>query len=93
MYADLCERVDLHDDPPEGLIFRGAGPADTGWRIVDVWDTVEHWDAYFAESVRPALDAIVLEGGYNAIDRSVVTQWQLSSYSWGPGPLVDVARM
>jgi hypothetical protein len=93
MYEELCERVALRDDPPDGLIFHAAGPAPTGWRIVDVWDTPDHWDAYFEETVRPSIDAIAREGGYHAVERSQVTQWDVAGYSTGPGPLVNSASM
>jgi hypothetical protein len=93
MYAELCDRVELHDDPPEGLIFHGAGPSPDGWRILDVWDTRGHWDAYFAEVVRPALDAMAREAGYDALDSSRAAEWDLTSYRWGPGPLVNIASM
>jgi hypothetical protein len=93
MYTELCERVELRDDPPDGLIFHAAGPAQNGWRIVDVWDTPEHWDTYFAETVKPAIDAIATRGGYDAVDRSSVTQWEVAGYSLGPGPLVDSASL
>jgi hypothetical protein len=93
MYMELCERVDLRDDPPEGLIFHAAGPSPGGWRIVDIWDTPAHWDEYFAGTVRPALDEIAGEGGYRAVERSQVTQWDIFNYSAGLGPLVNSASL
>jgi hypothetical protein len=93
MYTELCERVELRDDPPDGLIFHAAGPSPAGWRIVDVWDTSDHWDTYFAETVNPAIDAIAREGGYRAVDRSSVTRWDLAGYSLGPGPFVNSASL
>ena len=93
MYVELCERVELHNDPPEGLIFHGVGPSPGGWRIVDVWDTEERWDEYFAETVKPALDEIAREHGYDAVERSQVTRWDIEGYTFGPGPLVNSAGM
>jgi hypothetical protein len=93
MYAELCERVELRDDPPDGLIFHAAGPAPGGWRFIDVWDTQDHWDTYFAETVRPALAAIAAERGYDPVVGSRVSEWDVLDYATGPGPLVNSASL
>lgn len=93
MYDELCDRVELREQPPDGLIFHAAGPAPSGWRIVDVWDTPDHWEVYFAETVKPAIGDIARVRGYDSIDRSRVTKWDLAGYTTGPGPLVNSASL
>jgi hypothetical protein len=93
MYAELCERVELRDDPPDGLIFHAAGPAPAGWRFIDVWDSPERWDAYFEETVRPALAAIAHERGYDPVQGARVNEWHVEDYASGPGPLVNSASL
>lgn len=41
--------------PPEGSIFHAAGPTETGWRVVDVWDSHEAFDRFMRERLGPAL--------------------------------------
>ncbi len=41
---------------PEGRTFHVAGPTDTGWRVVDVWESQEHLDR-FGETLIPVLVA------------------------------------
>jgi hypothetical protein len=43
--------------------------------------------------VKPALAGIARLHGYDSIDRSRVTRWDLGAYSMGPGPLVNSAGM
>jgi hypothetical protein len=93
MYDELCDRVELRDEPPDGLIFHAAGPGPGGWRILDVWDTPDHWEVYFSDTVKPALAGIARLHGYDSIDRSRVTRWDLGGYSMGPGPLVNSASL
>ena len=93
MYDELCDRVELRDEPPDGLIFHAAGPGPDGWRILDVWDTPDHWEVYFSDTVKPALTGIARLHGYDSIDRSRVTRWDLGAYSMGPGPLVNSASL
>ncbi len=41
---------------PEGRIFHVAAPTDTGWLVVDVWESEEHFGR-FGETLRPILMA------------------------------------
>ena len=41
---------------PKGRTFHVAGPTDTGWRVVDVWESEEHLDR-FGETLIPVLVA------------------------------------
>ena len=38
-----------------GIITHFAGPTETGWRIVDVWETEEAFERFNAELLQPAL--------------------------------------
>jgi hypothetical protein len=45
----------LGDDVPEGLIVHVAGPTDSGFRIIDVWESQEAWERFRNERLRPAV--------------------------------------
>ena len=46
--------------PPEGARLMVAGPADPGWRVISIWDSVEARDRFFAERLAPAYAAVGL---------------------------------
>jgi hypothetical protein len=43
---------------PDGIISHVAGATDGGWCVVDVWQSQEHFDRFFAERLGPALEAV-----------------------------------
>ena len=51
------------DDPIPGLIVHAAGSIDGGIRSVDVWESKEDSDRFFAERLMPAMATLDLEGG------------------------------
>lgn len=51
------------DDPIRGLIVHVAGPCEAGVRSVDVWESKELSDRFFAERLMPAMAALDIPGG------------------------------
>ncbi len=45
----------LGDDLPDGLIVHVAGPTDSGFRVIDVWESEEAWERFRNERLRPAV--------------------------------------
>ena len=54
---------------PEGARLMIAGPGDTGWVVVSVWDSEQARDAFFAERLAPAYESAGLSLG--SIKRTV----------------------
>jgi hypothetical protein len=48
--------LELAAKPPAGRQLRVAGPTETGWRIVSLWDSREAFDAFQASRLAPALE-------------------------------------
>ena len=42
-------------DWPAGMITHTAGPTETGWIVVEVWETREDQDEFMTSRLRPAL--------------------------------------
>lgn len=42
---------------PDGVVAHYAGATPTGWAVVDVWESREHFDRFFASRLGPALEA------------------------------------
>lgn len=40
---------------PDGIISHTAGSAESGWFVVDVWESQEAFDTFFGERLGPAL--------------------------------------
>ena len=54
-YDEVCRLTDCSQSHvPEGMIFHSATPTDTGWLVVDVWDSEEKFNAY-AVRLGPAM--------------------------------------
>ena len=51
------------DEPTTGLIVHAAGPAAAGVVSLDLWESKEDADRYFAQQLMPALQRLGIEGG------------------------------
>jgi hypothetical protein len=49
--------IDVRGNHPDGLIFSASGPVDGGWRVIDLWESRAHFDAFAAERIGPAVAA------------------------------------
>jgi hypothetical protein len=52
----MIEALNLEADPPQGVRARLAGPTESGWRIVSLWDSKDEFETFFRERVTPALE-------------------------------------
>jgi len=54
----MMEALNIANDPPAGVRVRVAGPTESGWRIVGLWDSREAFETFRSERLAP-----VLQGG------------------------------
>jgi hypothetical protein len=59
-YEQVKDRAAPGNQPAAGLIFHAAGPSETGWTVLEVWESREALDRLFREAVGPALQEIGL---------------------------------
>jgi hypothetical protein len=52
-YDAVIERMQLGGRLPAGAIFHSAGPTDSGWRVVDVWETSDIFQRFAQEKIAP----------------------------------------
>lgn len=45
----------LVEPAPAGLLLHAAGPTDEGVRIIDVWESEQHWQRFQTERLQPAV--------------------------------------
>ena len=59
-YDEITRRMNVDHDPPAGLVVHAAGATpDGGFRICDVWETREASEAFEADRLTPAVEAVV----------------------------------
>jgi hypothetical protein len=46
--------IDVRGNHPDGLIFSASGPVEGGWRVIDLWESRAHFDAFAAARIGPA---------------------------------------
>ena len=51
----------LGDWPVDGILSHAAGPTDTGWRVVDVWESAEAFER-FGQVIGPVLQEVGFPG-------------------------------
>jgi hypothetical protein len=57
LYARIDQQRKPRENPPAGLIIHTAGPTESGWRVVDVWESAEALARFREERLMPAIDA------------------------------------
>jgi hypothetical protein len=53
-YDAVMEELNLGGRMPSGGISHAAGPAEDGWRVVDVWQSQEAFDVFFRDEAAPS---------------------------------------
>jgi hypothetical protein len=66
-YDRVAAEAKLDDDPPAGMISHALGLSDTGAVIVDVWESIEHYDRFRDERLNPAMRAVMGEAEVAAL--------------------------
>ena len=54
-YDEVHAAVTPDNRPPAGLLYHVTGPTETGWRVVEVWESQEAADRFFRDTLGPAL--------------------------------------
>jgi hypothetical protein len=52
-YDAVMADMDLRGKMPDGGRFHAAGPYENGWRVCDVWDSMEHFQAFAERAIMP----------------------------------------
>lgn len=50
--------MEIDTDPPEGMIVHSAGPVDSGWGVIDCWESREAFDTFVQERLLPRLHGL-----------------------------------
>ncbi len=58
-YDAVNERLDLDNDPPEGLIVHAAGFSGNTFRIITIWASAEQKERFEHDRLMPTIRAVV----------------------------------
>ena len=64
--------TELGTNNPEGLIVHAAGESGSGIRIIDIWESKQHFERFQSERLGPAMQKVGIEtpgngGGGNSM--------------------------
>ncbi|MCC7445960.1 MAG: hypothetical protein IT324_01025 [Anaerolineae bacterium] len=54
-YDAVMQELNLGSKPPKGALLHMAGPTEDGWRVIDVWESPEVFDAFVQTRLGQAL--------------------------------------
>jgi hypothetical protein len=55
LYDAFNREMDMRPETlPDGLIAHYAGPSESGWQVVDVWESQDAFDRFAQERLMPA---------------------------------------
>jgi hypothetical protein len=57
-YQAVHSQMGIDAAPPEGLIFHSAGPIDSGWGIIDFWESRDAFDRFAQSRLAPAIQEL-----------------------------------
>jgi hypothetical protein len=57
-YDAVHGHMGVDEDPPAGMIFHMAGPVEGGWGVIDVWESRDAFDQFFARRLGPAVQEL-----------------------------------
>ncbi len=58
IYDRVLAHLGLSESPAGGLVHVAGPSPNGGWRVIEVWDSVESANAFFEDRVRPAFEAV-----------------------------------
>lgn len=58
-YDAVTAALGLDDGAPEGLVLHTAGAVDGQFQIIDVWETLEHAEAFERDRLGPAIRQVL----------------------------------
>jgi hypothetical protein len=55
LYDEIFERViPDRSNPPTGLVAHFGAPAESGWQVVEIWESQDAWDRFRKDTLIPA---------------------------------------
>jgi hypothetical protein len=60
-YDAIGKEMNFPNEIPDGLLSHVAGPVDGGFQIVDVWESLEKFEAFMESTLMPAMAKVGYE--------------------------------
>ena len=78
-YDAVIEALELGGKTYKGGVFHVAGPMDGGWRVVDVWESQEAFDAFLRDKLGPVSQRL-------GVPAPQITAWPVHNTLTPTGP-------
>jgi hypothetical protein len=75
-YDRICEALDFPSDWPDGLVAHAAAQVDGNLRVLDAWESREHFDRFVEDRLQEAMREAMGE----PVKTPQVTQTELHSF-------------
>ena len=79
-YDAVTGKLDLANEPLEGLIFHSAGELEGRFQVFNVWESRENFDQFTTDRLRPAMVAIMGEDAVAALPEADVVDVAIHNY-------------
>ena len=79
-YDAVTAEMGFADEPPEGLIFHSAGELEGRFQVFNVWETLENFERFTKDRLRPAQVAVMGEERVAALPDAEVVQVAIHNY-------------
>jgi len=56
-YEQVLHAVAPDDQPPAGMLHHAGGPSESGWCVMEVWESQEALERFFRDKLGAALQA------------------------------------
>jgi hypothetical protein len=81
-YNAVNDKINPPGNPPAGLIFHSAGPSPAGgWRIVDVWESRDHFDRFQESLIMPTMAEVIGEEQMQQAGPPEITEWSVHNFT------------
>lgn len=57
-YEAVNAQMGVEENRPDGLIFHAAGPIESGWGVIDFWESREQFDSFLESRIGPAIQEL-----------------------------------
>lgn len=79
-YDAVREKMDIQNDPPEGMIFHSAGELEGRFQVFNVWERAENHERFVADRLRPAQVEVIGEERLAELPDAEIVMVEIHNY-------------
>jgi hypothetical protein len=79
-YDAVREKMDIQNDPPEGMIFHSAGELEGRFQVFNVWETLENHERFVTDRLRPTQVEVIGEERLAELPDAEIVKVEIHNY-------------